>query len=167
MMGHEEGAQMGPPCEKSTASTETETFGGYDCEFVETPASAFQTQCPICHLILREPYQITCCGTSFCHTCIQRQQADDSTCPTCREDNFQLFPNKGLERSLKQLQVYCTHKKDGCQWTAELGELDQHLNKRKECPLRMENKEEAGEGKARHEASFPTNFSVRSAVITC
>ena len=70
---------------------------------------------------------------------------------------FQLFPNKGLERSLKQPRVCCTHKKDGCQWTAELGELDQHLNKHKE----------AGEGKARHEASFPTNFSVRSAVITC
>ena len=72
-----------------------------------------------------------------------------------------------MERSLKQLQVYCTHKKDGCQWTAELGELDQHLNKRKECPLTTENKEKADEGKARHEASFPTNFSVRSAVATC
>ena len=30
-----------------------ETFGGYDCEFVEPPTSAFQTECPICSLILR------------------------------------------------------------------------------------------------------------------
>ena len=136
---------MGPPCEKSTASTETETFGGYDCEFVETPASAFQTQCPICHLILCEPYQITCCGTSFCHTCIQRLQADNSPCPTCREDNFEVFPNKGFNRSLKQLQVYCTHRKDGCQWRGELGELDQHLNVRKDCPLPVFEKEEEKE----------------------
>ena len=84
-----------------------ETFGGYNCEFVEPPQSAFQTECPICHLILREPYLVSCCGTHYCHTCIQRLQADNSPCPTCREDNFEVFPNKGLNRALKQLQVYC------------------------------------------------------------
>jgi len=148
--------------EKFETPSPKESFGGYECKFVEPPTSAFKTKCPVCRLILREPHLVSCCGTSFCHTCIQRLQADNSPCPTCRKDSFQLFPNKGLERSLKQLQVYCTHRKD-CQWTAELGELDQH----KECPLTMESKEEAGEGKARHEASFPTHFSVRSAVANC
>ena len=112
-----------------------ETFGGYNCEFVEPPQSAFQTECPICHLILREPYLVSCCGTNFCYTCIQRLQADSSPCPTCREHKFEVFPNKGLKRSLKQLQFYCTHSKDGCQWRGELGELDHHLNMSKECPL--------------------------------
>jgi len=52
-----------------------------------------------------------------------------------RHDNFEVFPNKGLNRSLRQLQVYCTHRKDGCQWRGELGELNQHLTVRKECLL--------------------------------
>ena len=104
-----------------------EMFGGYDCEFVERPPSAFQMECPICHLILRKPYQIACCGTNFCHTCIQLLQADNSLCPTCRNDNFGIFLNKSLDRSLKQLQVYCTYREDGCRWRGELGELDRHL----------------------------------------
>ena len=118
-----------------TSATPKEAFGGYDCEFVEPPQSVFQTECPICHLILCEPHQVTCCGTNFCHTCIQRLQAGNSPCPTCREDNIEVFPNKGLNRSLKQLQVYCSRRKDGCQWRGELGELDQHMNIRNECPL--------------------------------
>ena len=126
---------MGHPSEKSATSTTKETFGGYDCEFVEPPPSAFQMECPICHLILREPYQVSCCGTSFCHTCIQRLQADNSPCPNCREENFEVFPNKSLNSSLKQLQVYCTHRKHGCQWRGELGDLDHHLNVCRECPL--------------------------------
>jgi len=128
---------MGQPSEKSATSTQDETFGGYDCEFVEAPTSAFQTECPICHLILHEPYLVSCCGTNFCHTCIQRLQADNSSCPTCREDSFEVFPNKGLNRSLKQLQVHCTHREDGCQWRGELGELVHHLKLRKECPLTL------------------------------
>jgi len=50
-------------------------------------------------------------------------------------DNFAVFPNKGLKRSLKQLQVYCTHGKDDCEWRGELGELEQHLQVGKEHPL--------------------------------
>ena len=128
-------AEVGQRQENSAKSKLKETFGGYNCEFVEPPQSAFQTECPICHLILCEPYLVRCCGTNFCHTCIQRLQADNSPCPTCREDNFEVFPNKGLNRSLKQLQVYCIHSEDGCQWRGELGELDHHLKVRKGCPL--------------------------------
>ena len=100
--------------------------GGYDCKFVDSPLSAFQTDCPICRLILRDPYQATCCGTSFCHTCSQRI---NTHCPTCRKDNFEVFPNKGLKRSIYQLRVFCTHRRDGCTWEGELGELEHHLNK--------------------------------------
>ena len=124
---------MGQRYEKS--ATPKEAFGGYDCEFVEPPPSVFQTECPICHLILREPYLVSCCGTHFCHTCFQRLQAGNSPCPNCRKDNIEVFPNKGLNRSLKQLQVYCTHRKDCCQWRGELRELDQHMNISNECPL--------------------------------
>ena len=104
-------------------------IGGYDCKFVKPLPDAFQTECLICQLVLREPYQTTCCGTSFCQTCIQQVQDNESPCPTCREEDFQVFSNKGLKRSLNKLHVYCTHSKDGCTWSGELPEIDQHLNK--------------------------------------
>ena len=102
-------------------------LGGYDCTFVSQPTSAFQTECPICCLVLRDPYQSTCCGTSFCHSCFERV-AEHNPCPVCRELNFEMFPNKGLKRALNQLQVFCTHAKDGCKWSGELGDLEQHLS---------------------------------------
>ena len=46
--------------------------GGYDCEFVEAPAAAFQTECPICLQVLKEPCVISCpCGQKICHECIE------------------------------------------------------------------------------------------------
>ena len=103
--------------------------GGYDCKFMKPPPSEFQTDCPVCRLLLRDPYQAMCCGTSFCCSCIEQLQVSNNLCPTCRKDNFEVSPNKGLKRSLNQLQVFCAHRKDGCTWTGELGELDHHLIK--------------------------------------
>ena len=106
-----------------------ETSIGYDCKFVESPPSSFQTECPVCRLLLRDPYQAVCCGTSFCHSCSQQVKSGSNVCPTCRRNNFELFPNKGLKRSIYQLRVFCTHRKDGCTWKGELGELEYHLDK--------------------------------------
>ena len=101
--------------------------GGYDCKFVERPKE-LEADCPICLLILREPFQVACCGNSFCRSCIERIQADKKSCPTCNEENFNMFPDKRLRRSLYAFRVCCVHQKSGCEWTGELGELDQHLN---------------------------------------
>lgn len=102
--------------------------GGFLCEFVNQPQKAFQTECPVCLLVLREPYQATCCGYSFCKACIDQIKADGQLCPTCQEDISDNFPNKGLQRSLYEFKVYCSHKKEGCDWVGELGQLDLHLN---------------------------------------
>ena len=99
---------------------------GYDCEFVEPPPSAFQVDCAICLLKLRDPQQVSCCGKNFCDSCIKRVQLQGQSCPTCKSP-FTTFPNKGLKQSLNQLHVYCTHDRDGCEWTGELGLLDKHL----------------------------------------
>ena len=103
-------------------------LGGFDCEFVERPPEAFQVDCPICLSVLREPHQVTCCGYSYCQSCIERVQLQKSPCPTCNGADFSVFPNKGLKRSLYAFKVQCSHKKEGCQWTGELGNLDKHLN---------------------------------------
>ena len=101
---------------------------GFECEFAEKVSKGIQAECPICLLVLREPYQATCCGKSFCKRCIHRIKAANQACPTCNGKDFTLFPNKGLQQSLYDFQVYCTHKSQGCEWTGEMRELDNHLN---------------------------------------
>ena len=106
-----------------------ENRGGFDCEFVERPPEVLQSECPVCLQIIRDPYQVTCCGYSFCHSCIERIKADNKPCPTCNVKGFSDFPDKRLERSLYAFKVRCSRQKDGCEWTGELGQLDVHLNK--------------------------------------
>ena len=101
---------------------------GFECEFIQKPPKAIQFECPICLLVLKEPYQATCCGKSFCKECIHRIKAANQACPTCNDKEFTLFPNKGLQQSLYDFRVYCMNKSEGCEWTGELRELDNHLN---------------------------------------
>ena len=101
---------------------------GFECEFVEAPAECLQSECPICLHILREPYQVTCCGKSFCRQCIERVKDNNKPCPCCNKDSFNDFPNKGLQQPLYGFKVYCTKKEKGCEWKGELGKLDKHLN---------------------------------------
>ena len=103
-------ALLGPKGEAQPHSKEK--FGGYDCKFVTPPPTAFQTECPICHMILREPYQTACCGQNVCRSC---------------RGKFEPLPNKGLRQSLIQLHVWCTFRENGCEWSGELGELEHHL----------------------------------------
>ena len=102
--------------------------GGYECQFIERPPQAVQSECPVCLLVLRNPYQATCCGYSFCRVCIEKIKARNIACPCCKEDQFDHYPNKGLQRSLNGFKVLCTNKEQGCQWEGELGQLDNHLN---------------------------------------
>ena len=101
---------------------------GFDCEFTEEPPQYLQTHCPICLLVLREPFQVTCCGKSFCRRCIQRINAGGTPCPTCNEARFDSFQNKGLQQPLYGFRVFCSNKESGCDWQGELGQLDKHLN---------------------------------------
>ena len=110
---------------------------GYECEFSETPPSAFQTECPVCLQILRKPHEATCCGNAFCHTCVLQAQKKSSCCPSCKTTEYTVFHSKGLERSLKQLHVCCQYRGDGCKWTGELGQYDSHLNLNSQVEERM------------------------------
>ena len=103
-------------------------MAGFECQFVERPPQAFQTDCPICLQVLREPHQVTCCGKSYCRECIEPVKDGYQDCPTCNRPNFEMFHNLGLQQSLYDFQVYCSHKSKGCEWTGELRELDNHLN---------------------------------------
>ena len=115
------------PQEQRLNKTPPRDRGGYDCEFVERPKE-LETDCPICLQVLRDPFQVTCCGNSFCKSCIKRVQVGKKSCPTCNEADFSVFPDKRLRRSLYAFQVRCVYQKSGCEWIGELGELDRHLN---------------------------------------
>ncbi len=101
---------------------------GFDCEFLEPPPENLQTRCPICLQIIREPYQVPCCGKKYCQSCIQTVKIKNKPCPTCNTEGFSNFPDTGHKQSLYGLKVRCSHQKDGCEWTGELRQLDEHLN---------------------------------------
>ena len=107
---------------------ETKKTTGYECEFVERPPKHFQSKCPICLQILREPYIVDCCGYSFCAACIERVGKDGKPCPRCNQSDYTTLVNKGLKRPLNEFRVYCSHRHHGCGWVGELGKLDEHLN---------------------------------------
>ena len=107
---------------------ETKKKNGYECEFVEPPQKQFQSECPICLQILREPHLINCCGHNYCEACIERVGKDGKPCPLCNEPGFTTMANKGLKRTLHEFRVYCPHRLSGCEWEGELGRLDEHLN---------------------------------------
>ena len=91
-----------PPTQPPTAIKPEPQRGGYNCEFVERPPSDSLEQtdssCPLCSLTLREPHQVTCCGYTFCQSCIQVIQSDQGLCPSCNQ-KFTAFADKRLKRS--------------------------------------------------------------------
>jgi len=102
---------------------------GFECEFAaEKPPDIVQSECPVCLQVLREPYQVSCCGKRFCRTCIESIKDNKKPCPTCNKENFDAFHDKGLQQSLYGFLVFCSHRKEGCKWTGELGHLGKHLN---------------------------------------
>ena len=102
--------------------------GGYDCEFVEKPPKVVQSECPVCLQIIREPYQADCCGYAFCRVCIEQVKASNKPCPCCKAEKFDKFEDKRLKRTLCKFKIYCTNKEQGCLWTGELSQLDNHVN---------------------------------------
>ena len=92
----------------------------------------------MCLQIIRDPYQVTCCGYSFCRVCIERIKTDNKHCPTCNEENITVFPDKRLQRSLYDFEVYCTHRDKGCNWTGELRQLENHLNENPQLDRELE-----------------------------
>ena len=102
---------------------------GYDCEFVEPPPSGLQIECPVCLLFLKEPCIVSCCGHKFCRECIKPIEKDKKPCPLCNEPDFTFMRERALERSLKDLEVWCSYRKEGCEWKEKLGKLEEHLNR--------------------------------------
>ena len=108
--------------------------GGYDYEFVSLPPD--RLVCKICHLPSRDPYLSVCCGHIFCKSCldnVKKATAITNACPVCRDEEFETFPNKAVDREVKSLHIYCTNKEKGCEWQGELNDINNHLGNSDGC----------------------------------
>ena len=116
--------------------------GGYDCDFVESPAD--DLLCKICQYPARDP-QLTneCCGQTFCAMCLGKYMdskiLDNKQCPYCKTVPFTFVPDARTKRYVRGLKVFCPRKSLGCTWTSELRSLEEHLVKdidnKKGCPF--------------------------------
>ena len=99
--------------------------------FIKGLPEHVEIKCPVCLNIMTDPYLVSCCGHNFCGSCIGRVKASNESCPMCKEKEYIVVVNKGLLRIINGLEVYCSNKKDGCQWKGELKNMSTHLKKRK------------------------------------
>ena len=107
-------------------------YGGYDLTFTKPVPDRFI--CNICTKVLCDPHLTVCCGQHFCESCLDHWfKKQKTTCPHCRQENFNHFLNKALKREIDNLEIRCTKQGLGCQWVGELSSLQTHLDSDKGC----------------------------------
>ncbi|XP_011404662.1 PREDICTED: TNF receptor-associated factor 5-like [Amphimedon queenslandica] len=103
----------------------------------EKEITDFNIECPIClHVIMDDPLQSLCCGRHFCKACISGVEIDCYTrvrsCPICRGDCSDTFPDKNFERIVYSKAVYCMKKNQTqeaqCDWSGKLRDFRDHLS---------------------------------------
>ncbi len=103
-----------------------------DYDLVEQPDK--DLYCPVTLEILVEPHQTDCCGQHISEKAAQRIIRDGKPCPMCNNAPFKTLKDKFFKRNtINKLNVRCPHKKSGCEWTGELGDLNHHTTS---CPKR-------------------------------
>lgn len=72
--------------------------------------------CGLCHGVLKDPQQTTCCGSHFCLKCIgDKISTDGSTCPECNQEEMSYFQDIHFRRviqSSSRIQRDCDVEKD-------------------------------------------------------
>jgi len=84
-------------------------------------------KCAICLDVLNEPLQTSCCGESFCSSCIDKQKSEE--CPHCHE-KLEMFTDKKSVRLINQLEIYCPYHIDNkCNWKGSPISVVDHLER--------------------------------------
>ena len=104
------------PFQRPKKDKEADNAGGYTCEFVDQPPD--DLLCKKCNHVAKKPQQLKSCGEFYCKSCL----------PSWRLDHF--FDHKS-NGQIQKLKVKCTNLDQGCDWTGELKDLDDH---RSQCP---------------------------------
>ena len=114
---------------------------GYRCEFIDSVPEDFY--CKKCALVARQLTFTSCCEETYCHACIADIQEQGKPCPACEQEAFTTVELMKYRKRVNQLQVYCSLKERGCDWSGTLEQLDTHLDPDQdncqyvdtECPL--------------------------------
>ncbi|KAL4219806.1 hypothetical protein ACF0H5_020218 [Mactra antiquata] len=102
---------------------------GYDVTFVQEVDKKYS--CAVCLLVIRNAMQ-TPCGHRFCQNCIERVAGRLSSSCRCPVDNTtfnyleEIFPDIATRREILSLEVYCNQHENGCSWTGELRNYEDH-----------------------------------------
>ena len=99
---------------------------GYQREFIDSVPEDFY--CKKCTLVARQLTFTSCCGESYCHACITDIQEQGKPCPACEREAFTTVELMKYQKRVNQLQVYCSMKERGCDWSGTLEQLDTHLD---------------------------------------
>ena len=109
---------------------EAGSAGGYECDFVDSVPESLS--CVVCLLPFRDPHLVSCCGAKFCAPCInQLIKAAGQPCPACGIQEFTTLLDRGYQRKVLNLKVFCSRKNNDCRWVGELHDLDRH--EKEEC----------------------------------
>lgn len=81
------------------------------------------------HLPRSMPRPMKCCAKLYCRDCLVLQTRHYDKCPTCRK-RISSFTDKLSNRRIKALKVSCDNEEKGCEWTGDLGSLEEHLAKK-------------------------------------
>ena len=101
----------------------------YDHQFLE-PGHSDDQKCPICHLVVRNAYQVNCCGKILCEDCLMEYCRQFRKCLMCRTHiGDKYFKDTRSDREIKSLKVYCDNKEAGCDWTGEVRRIEKHLER--------------------------------------
>ncbi len=103
-------------------------------EFVRELAEKYK--CSICTNLLNTPVLTECCGQHFCRDCLEKwiTRIKATTCPHCRAENFKYIVSQPTIRKIKELEVYCTNRKNGCKEILSYGTFQEHVNI---CPFEV------------------------------
>ena len=99
---------------------------GFEYEFVDqVPEDYF---CKLCKHVAREPNLVTCCSEILCKACVDMIVQDKKLCPSCQDSELTSVKHVKYQRNILALEVRCTMKERGCEWTGQLQHLDAHLD---------------------------------------
>ena len=99
---------------------------GYQCEFIDSVSDDFY--CKMCNLVARRLSISTCCGENFCYACLADIREQGKPCPECGEKDYNIIERTKNQTRINCLQVYCSMKERGCDWSGTLEQLDTHLD---------------------------------------
>ena len=100
-----------------------------------------ELDCVICLNLVLNATQSSCCGSTFCRTCIHEWLKANDTCPTCRRDIEEaedIHPDVRADRKSSQQSRPCKHHEEhGCDFTGTRQEVEDHEPECSNVPSRV------------------------------